>query len=98
MKLLMRMTFHYSLALGACIAVCVPAACASGGRNAPGSGARVVALEAVYGDIVRQIAGDAVSVTTILASPSADPHAYEPTTRDADAIADADLVIDNGLG
>jgi zinc/manganese transport system substrate-binding protein len=37
-------------------------------------------------------------VTTILNSPSADPHAYEPTTRDADAIGAADIVIENGLG
>ncbi len=37
-------------------------------------------------------------MTTILNSPSADPHAYEPTPRDADAVAAADIVIENGLG
>ncbi|MBC5800513.1 MAG: zinc ABC transporter substrate-binding protein [Candidatus Eremiobacteraeota bacterium] len=52
----------------------------------------------MYGDIVHQIAGNAVTITTLLNSSSADPHAYEPTTRDADAVADADLVIENGLG
>lgn len=94
----MRRTFHYVLSLVAALGLCVPTACASGGRNAPRSGVRVVAVEAVYGDIVRQIAGNAVRVTTILDSPSADPHAYEPTTRDANAIAAADLVVENGLG
>jgi zinc/manganese transport system substrate-binding protein len=59
---------------------------------------RVVAVERVYGDIARQLGGDAVDVTTILDSPSADPHDYEPTTRDADAISDADVVIENGIG
>ena len=37
-------------------------------------------------------------MSTILDSPSADPHAYEPTTHDADAIAAADVVVENGLG
>jgi zinc/manganese transport system substrate-binding protein len=64
----------------------------------PGPPIRVVAVERVYGDLARQIGGDAVVVDTILNSPSADPHAYEPTTHDADAIAAADIVIENGLG
>lgn len=59
---------------------------------------RVVAAERVYGDLARQLGGDRVDVTTILDSPSADPHAFEPTARDADAIAAADIVIENGLG
>ncbi len=93
----MRRGFHYLLSLGACLGLCLPSACAHD-RTHVASGVRVVAVEAVYGDIVRQIAGNAVTVTTILESPSADPHAYEPTTRDADAISDADVVIENGLG
>jgi zinc/manganese transport system substrate-binding protein len=59
---------------------------------------RVVAIEGVYGDLARQIGGSSIAVTTILSNPSADPHEYEPTARDADAIASADLVIENGLG
>ena len=58
----------------------------------------VVAVESVYGDIVRQIGGPSVSVTTILSNPNADPHAYEPTTADANAVGAADVVIENGLG
>ncbi len=93
----MRRRFHYLLSLGACVSLCLPSACARDRAHVT-SGVRVVAAEAVYGDIVRQIGGNAVTVTTILDSPSADPHAYEPTTRDADAISEADLVIQNGLG
>lgn len=59
---------------------------------------RIVAIERVYGDLARQLAGDTIDVQTVLNSPSADPHAYEPTARDADAIAAADIVIENGLG
>ncbi len=77
------------------------AACGTPATTAksPQSGAvRVVAIEAVYGDIARQMGGSAVAVTTILNSPGADPHTYEPTARDADAIAAADIVVVNGLG
>ncbi len=49
-------------------------------------------------DLAAQIGGDRFAITSILESPSADPHAYEPTSRDADAIAGADVVIENGLG
>ncbi len=59
---------------------------------------RVVAIERVYGDLASQLGGKDVAVTTILNSPTADPHEYEPTTTDATAIAHADVVIENGLG
>lgn len=62
------------------------------------SALHVVAVERVYGDLARQLGGPGIVVTTILDSPSADPHAYEPTPRDADAIAAADVVIVDGLG
>jgi zinc/manganese transport system substrate-binding protein len=83
------------------VAVAVAALVTSTGCAAPSVSherVRVVAVERVYGDIARQIGGDAIDVTTILDSPSADPHDYEPTTRDADAISDADVVVENGLG
>jgi zinc/manganese transport system substrate-binding protein len=87
---------QYHLALASCLGL---ASCASGTTAPARDSIRVVAVERVYGDLVRQLAGDAnVSVTTILNSPTADPHAYEPTPRDADAVASADLVIENGLG
>lgn len=59
---------------------------------------RVVAIERVYGDLASQLGGKDVTVTTILNSPTADPHEYEPTVADARAIANADVVIENGLG
>lgn len=65
---------------------------------APAPAVRIVAVERVYGDLARQIGGPSVDVVTLLNSPSADPHAYEATPRDADAVAAADIVIENGLG
>lgn len=58
----------------------------------------VVAAENVYGDIVSQIGGRYVSVTSILSDPDADPHLFEPGTRNGMAVARADLVIQNGAG
>ena len=58
----------------------------------------VVAAENVYGDIAAQIGGAHVSVTSILSDPNADPHLFEPGTRNALAVATARLVIQNGAG
>jgi zinc/manganese transport system substrate-binding protein len=58
----------------------------------------VVAAENFYGDLLAQIGGDRVHVTSILSNPNADPHAYESSVRDATAIAQARLVVLNGLG
>jgi zinc/manganese transport system substrate-binding protein len=58
----------------------------------------VVAAESVYGNIVAQIGGSHVSVTSILSDPNADPHLYEPGTANALAVAKAKVVIQNGLG
>lgn len=47
-------------------------------------------------DFVRQIAGERLSVHSLL-RPGVDPHKYEPTPRDRDDIAQANLCLDNGL-
>jgi zinc/manganese transport system substrate-binding protein len=58
----------------------------------------VVAAENIYGDFVRQIGGDRVSVTSIMSDPNIDPHEYESSMDDAKALAKSDLVIENGGG
>ena len=57
----------------------------------------VVASFSILGDMVEQVAGDKATVTTIV-GPDADAHLYAPTTGDAVAVSEADLVIVNGLG
>ena len=44
------------------------------------------------------MAGDAVEVKPIIDDPSADPHSYEGSPRDAAKLSDADLVVFNGGG
>ena len=70
---------------------------ASGAAAAP-SRVAVVAAENFYGDLVGQIGGDHVSVTSIIVDPTVDPHEYEVSAKDGAAVANARLVIQNGLG
>jgi zinc/manganese transport system substrate-binding protein len=58
---------------------------------------RVVATFSVLGDLAKQVGGDAVAVTTLV-EPGGDAHVYQPTPNDAKTIANADLVLVNGLG
>ena len=79
----------------------VTAGCAANGNVAArGTGGRVqvVAAENFWGSIVRQLAGPAADVTSIISNPETDPHDYEPTPDDARKIASAQLVIENGIG
>ncbi|GAA4964420.1 metal ABC transporter substrate-binding protein [Actinoplanes utahensis] len=57
----------------------------------------VVATTPEVADFVRSIGGDAVAVTQIL-KPNVDPHDYEPTPADLQAIAGAKLLVKNGVG
>ena len=46
----------------------------------------------------RQIGGGHIAVTSILTDPNADPHLFEPGTSNGLAVANAKVVIQNGLG
>ena len=58
---------------------------------------QVVAAENFYGDIVKQLGGEHVSVTSILSNPNVDPHEYESDVQNALAVTNANVVIENGL-
>jgi zinc/manganese transport system substrate-binding protein len=57
----------------------------------------VVASFSILGDFVRNVGGDRISVTTLV-GPNGDVHVYAPTPADAKKIADAKLLVINGLG
>jgi zinc/manganese transport system substrate-binding protein len=59
---------------------------------------KVVAAENFWGNIVSQIGGDHVDVTSFITDPNTDPHLYESDANDALALSKADIVIKNGLG
>lgn len=58
---------------------------------------KVVASFSILGDLVRNIGGNAVDVTSLV-GPDSDAHVYSPTPADARKIADAELIVVNGLG
>jgi len=57
----------------------------------------VVASFSILGDFARNVGGERVGVTTLV-GPDGDVHVYAPAPADARKIADAKLVIINGLG
>jgi zinc/manganese transport system substrate-binding protein len=73
----------------ASVASADPAAC-------PGEVLDVVVSVGQWGDVVRRLAGDCATVTTIVASGAVDPHDFAPGTADLAALSGADLVVMNG--
>jgi zinc/manganese transport system substrate-binding protein len=57
----------------------------------------VVASFSIIGDFVKNVGGDRVNVTTLV-GPNSDVHVYAPAPADAKKIADAKLLVINGLG
>ena len=78
------------------------AGCAVGptASGSTGGGAQLAVLgtENFYADLLTQIGGSHVHATSLLNDPSADPHAFETSPQDAALVADAGLVIVNGIG
>lgn len=66
--------------------------------SCPGRILDVVVSVAQWGRVVQPLAGPCARVTTVLSSPAADPHEYEPTTGDMAALQEADLVVVDGAG
>lgn len=56
---------------------------------------RVVASTSIIGDIVAQVGGEAIELTTLMA-PGQDPHSYEPGAQELTAVAQADVIFING--
>jgi zinc/manganese transport system substrate-binding protein len=73
-----------------CLVLAAPPACAQ-------DRLKVVASFSILGDFVKNVGGDRVEVTTLV-GPNGDVHVYTPAPADAKKIADARLVVINGLG
>jgi zinc/manganese transport system substrate-binding protein len=58
----------------------------------------VLGAENFYADLLAQIGGAKVTVSSILNDPNSDPHAFEASPQTAKLVADARLVVVNGVG
>ncbi|GIH62621.1 MULTISPECIES: metal ABC transporter substrate-binding protein [Microbispora] len=85
----------------AALLVLLAAGC--GGADKPTSSSdparplKVVATTTQVADFARNVGGDRVSVHQLL-KPNVDPHDYEPSPADMQAIAEADVLVKNGVG
>ena len=84
--------------LGLSVVLVVAAACAPGAGRTVGTGqVRVVATTTVFADLVRGVGGPAVTVESLVPK-GGEVHTFDPTPADAVRLAEADVVIANGLG
>jgi ABC-type Zn uptake system ZnuABC Zn-binding protein ZnuA len=88
---------------GAPILLLILAVASCGGPRGDSSGdpstnaLRVVTTTTVFADIVQNVGGRRVAVTSIIPS-GVGPEDYEPKPDDARKLADAELVVSNGVG
>jgi zinc/manganese transport system substrate-binding protein/manganese/iron transport system substrate-binding protein len=66
-----------------------------GGGDSGGGGPAVAVTTPQAADLVRNVAGSGADVTQVVPA-NADPHEYEPTPSDAEALARADLIVRSG--
>ena len=87
-RLLVALTF------AALLPVAVPVSAQTPAASGP---IQAVASFSILGDLVRQVGGDAVTVTTLI-GPGIDAHTYDPAPADLVNLGEADIVFENGLG
>lgn len=69
----------------------------SAAKLASGEKLRVIATTNIVADVVGNIGGAAIDLTSLIPI-DADPHLFEPTPRDFRSMQDADLIVINGFG
>ena len=84
------------LAVATGLAVLV-AAGPAGSQESASAKLKVLATFSILGEVVKNVGGDRVEVATLV-GPNSDAHVYAPAPADAKKVADAKLVITNGLG
>ncbi len=90
LKRLLLLAILFALALSGC------GSTASGPSRANGK-LDLVATTTIVADVVRNVAGDYASVTSIVPV-NVDEHSYDPTPQDVAHVSRADLVFMNGAG
>lgn len=85
------------LSLSLAFAALLVSSCSSSHQNSQ-SKIKIVAGENPWGIIASQLGGKYVAVTSFIQNPNADPHLFEASSADAALVAQANIVIINGLG
>jgi zinc/manganese transport system substrate-binding protein len=78
------------------------AGCAGSGANASSSSkpgvVNAIGAENEYANVLSQIGGRYVRVSSILDNPNTDPHTFESSPRVAEEVSAAQLIVQNGVG
>ncbi|HEY54484.1 MAG TPA: zinc ABC transporter solute-binding protein [Caldilineae bacterium] len=56
---------------------------------------RVVATTSIIGDVVTQVGGDTIELTTLMGA-GQNPHSYQPAAKDLTVVSQADVIFING--
>jgi len=67
------------------------------GSNRPGV-INAIGTESEYSNVLSQIGGRYVSVSSILNNPNTDPHTFEASPSVAEEVSNAELIVQNGVG
>jgi zinc/manganese transport system substrate-binding protein len=88
-----------NLATGGALALAfvTVAACDGGDGSAEADRPMVVVTTTILGEVVAEVVGDVADVEVVMPI-GADPHEFAPSARQAEAMADADLLVVNGGG
>jgi zinc/manganese transport system substrate-binding protein len=87
LAVLLSLTLFFSMFVSSC----------QSGAGATGGKKSIVVTYSVLGVVVRELVGDKANVTISIPN-GLDPHEWEPSAKDIEAINKADLVVQNGLG
>jgi zinc/manganese transport system substrate-binding protein len=81
-------------------AVLLVSGCGSTGASGSGTPGviKAVGAENEYANILEQVGGKYVSVSSILNNTNTDPHTYEASTSVAQEVSSASLIVQNGVG
>jgi zinc/manganese transport system substrate-binding protein len=88
-------------AIGAAAAALAAAGCGSGSTSPDKAGNQVInaiGAENEYANVLSQIGGRYVHVSSILDNPNTDPHTFEASPAVASEVASATLIVQNGVG
>jgi zinc/manganese transport system substrate-binding protein len=91
----------WGTALAGAVAALIATGCTSSGATATASSAMVInaiGAENEYANVLGQIGGHYVHVSSILNNPNTDPHTFEASPQIAQEVSSADLIVQNGVG
>jgi zinc/manganese transport system substrate-binding protein len=91
----------WGTALVGAVAALIATGCTISGATATASSATVInaiGAENEYANVLGQIGGRYVHVSSILNNPNTDPHTFEASPQIAQEVSSADLIVQNGVG